>query len=240
MLPTTAQTITDRERAAIESGQATIYRGRVIPIMRGGDETAEEKAEREAAEAKTEHDKDKTFSQADVDRIVQERLARAKSTPPDDYEDLKAAKAKLDELEAANATELEKATKRAEAAEQAAAKATADAKETRLKSAILAEAAKSDRKVVDPEAVLTLLDRSTLELDDDGAPKNIAQAMDSLLTAKPYLVGDGGKGRADGGADQGARGGGENQLTSTEGMSPTEIAKAVEEGRLNDYLKTSK
>ena len=33
---------------------------------------------------------------------------------------------------------------------------------------------------------------------------------------------------------------GVKQLASTEGMSPAEIATAVEEGRLNEYLKTSK
>lgn len=52
----------------------------------------------------------KTFTQEEVNAIVEKRLARAKSTPPADYEELKAKAAKLDELEEANKTELERAT----------------------------------------------------------------------------------------------------------------------------------
>jgi hypothetical protein len=43
----------------------------------------------------------RTFTQEQVDKIVQERLARAKATPPADYEDLKAKAARLDEIEEA-------------------------------------------------------------------------------------------------------------------------------------------
>jgi hypothetical protein len=45
-------------------------------------------------------------SQEDFDRRIKDRIARVKATPPADYEDLKAAKARLDELEQANASEL--------------------------------------------------------------------------------------------------------------------------------------
>jgi hypothetical protein len=48
----------------------------------------------------------KTFTQDEVNRIVAERLKRHK---PDDYEALKEKAAKLDELEEANKSELEKA-----------------------------------------------------------------------------------------------------------------------------------
>lgn len=52
----------------------------------------------------------KTFTQEQVNRMIQERLARAKSEPPADYEDLKAKAARLDELEDAQKTELERIT----------------------------------------------------------------------------------------------------------------------------------
>ena len=63
----------------------------------------------------------RTFTQEQVDNIVKERLARAKATPPADYEELKAKAAKYDELEEAKKTELEKVTERADAAQADAA-----------------------------------------------------------------------------------------------------------------------
>lgn len=65
-------------------------------------------------------DGQRTFTQDELNRIVADRLKRAKSTPPADYEDLKAKAAKLDELEAANKSDLERAN-------DAATKAKADA-----------------------------------------------------------------------------------------------------------------
>lgn len=177
----------------------------------------------------------RSFSQADVDRIVKERLARAKAEPPADYEELKAAKAKLDELEAANSTELEKAQKRLADMERKTADAEARAQENLLRAQVVAEAAR--KNVVDPDAAVALLDRSLIEFDQDGSPKNIAQAMDSLLEAKPYLVAASGGTR--GSADQGARQqGGPKQLARSElqHMTPEQISKAVDEGRADSLL----
>ena len=60
----------------------------------------------------------KTFTQEQVDRIVQERLARAKATPPADYDELKAKAARLDEIEDAQKSELERITEQAAKAQQ--------------------------------------------------------------------------------------------------------------------------
>lgn len=54
----------------------------------------------------------KTFTQADIDRIVNDRLAR-ESRKFSDYEDLKAKASRLEDLESASATDLEKAVKTA-------------------------------------------------------------------------------------------------------------------------------
>lgn len=238
-------TLDERTQFMLDHGFARLHNGRVIPVMRGGDETEDEKAEREKREAEEAAKRsEKTHSQADVDRIVQERLARDRKDRPSDDEikELRDKATKFDEQEAANATELEKAQKRAEKAESDAATALAEAKETRLRSAILTEASKPDRKIVDADAALKLLDKSKLELDADGTPKNIAEAMDALLEASPFLVGGGTTTttRRDA-ADQGARGSGdEQQLTSTDGMTPEEITKAVSEGRFDTYLATQK
>lgn len=43
--------------------------------------------------------------------------------------------------------------------------------------------------IVDPEAAYRLLDLAKLDFDDDGAPKNLDQALKDLLKAKPYLAG---------------------------------------------------
>ena len=56
----------------------------------------------------------KTFTQSEVDEIVNKRLARAKSDVPADYEELKSKAQKFDELEEANKTELQKANEELE------------------------------------------------------------------------------------------------------------------------------
>lgn len=186
-----------------------------------------------AADASTE----RTFSASDVERIVRERVARMKTEPPADYADLQAKAKQLADLEAANQTELEKAQTRAAELEQQAATATATAREALLRSAVVAEAAR--KNVVDPDAAVALLDRTALELDDQGAPTNIADAMDSLLKAKPYLVG----GTRAGSADQGARdNGGGNAITREQlkNMTSAEIVKAQNEGRLDQLLGGAK
>lgn len=62
----------------------------------------------------TEGAEKKTFSQAEVDEIVSERLKRERSKYAD-YESLKDKAAKFDQVEEANKTELQKATERAAA-----------------------------------------------------------------------------------------------------------------------------
>lgn len=167
---------------------------------------------------------DKTFTQADVDRIVQERVARAKTTTPDDYEDLKAKAQKFDELEQANATELDKAKVAREKAEKERDDALAAVKESKLAAAVIGAAAK--KNIVDPDAALALLDRSTLTLDAAGTPTNVDEALTQLLEAKPYLAAANGGRR--GNADQGAREGGGT------GGKP-----GVAEGSLTDILLRS-
>ena len=68
---------------------------------------------------------EKTFTQEQVDRIVQERLARAKAQVPPDYEEAKAKAAKYDEAQEAAKSELERAEERAARAEAALEEANA-------------------------------------------------------------------------------------------------------------------
>lgn len=179
---------------------------------------------------------ERAFTQADVDRIVKDRLARQKSQFAD-YDDLKSKADRLAEIEAANQSELERAQARLVELEKQASEATARARDASLRSAVVAEAAR--KNVVDPDAAYALLDRSSLEIGDDGSVSNVAEAMESLLQAKPYLVGGT---QTRGSADLGARGSSVPQISRDDlkSMSPAEIVQAQNEGRLNHLFGGSK
>lgn len=185
-------------------------------------------------------------SQEEFDRRVNDRLRREREKVADPssaivskkhYEELKASAQRLAELEQANLSDLEREREARQKAEELAETLQKDARDARMRAALLAEAAKADRRIVDPDAAIALLDKSSLDLDDAGNPLNVAEAMDSLLRAKPYLVATNGGTR--GNADQGARDhGGIRQITESElkTMKPEQIDQARREGRLNDLL----
>lgn len=153
---------------------------------------------------------DKTFTQADLDRIVAERLARAKVEPPADYQALKEQAEELAKLKASQLSETEKLQKAAQDA-AAAAKAADDrakAAEERAaaalrRSAIIAAATRAG--AVDPDAVVTLLDPSKVTVGDDGQVTGVDEAVKALLDEKKYLVGSTPT-PTPGGADGGPRG----------------------------------
>ena len=185
---------------------------------------------------------ERTFTQADLDRIVQERAIREVRTKYADYDELKAKAEKLAEIEAANQTELEREKTAREAAEKALEDSKKQARDAALRAAIVAEAAKSDRRITDPDATVTFLtgpDADLLEVGEDGTPSDIAKAMDSLLERRKYLVAA--QGGARGNADQGARSGGAGQVTDSElkSMSWQQIEQARKEGRLKNLLGAS-
>lgn len=200
------------------------------PVPENTEPAAEAKPEAPAAPPA------KTFSEDDVNRIVQERLVRQKAQYVD-YDDLKEKASKFDEFQKEQMSELEKATERAEGLERDLAAAEAAKQDSLLRAAVISEAAK--RNVIDPDAALALVDRSLLEYGEDGSPTNIADAMESLLEAKPYLVGGG---PTRGSADLGARGSKSPELTRDDlkKMSPAEIVKAQSDGRLDSLLGVSK
>lgn len=66
----------------------------------------------DAGEGKQQETQDKTFTQADVDRVVSDRLRREREKFSD-YDDVKSKASKLDEIEQANQSELEKANGKA-------------------------------------------------------------------------------------------------------------------------------
>lgn len=177
---------------------------------------------------------DRTFSQADVDRIVQDRVARVKSEPPKDYDDLRAKAAKLEELEQANQSELEKAQARAEKAEQERQTAIERANARLIEAAVLAQA--TALKAIKPEHMHRLIDTDTVTVADDGQVTGVEEAVKGFLEANPEYVGK--TAAPPGAADQGARNGGLKQLTREDiaSMSPEQVRSALAEGRLTNVL----
>src|SRR5699024_8535511 len=93
-------------------------------------------------------------SQAELDKIIGERVARERAKFAD-YKDLKSKAAKLDEIEQANKSELEKAAEARQQAEQERDAARADA----LRFRVASRFGVSDE---DTELFLTASDEATL------------------------------------------------------------------------------
>ncbi|MEU5394522.1 hypothetical protein [Streptomyces tibetensis] len=128
---------------------------------------------------------------------------------------------------------------------QAEATALARVNERLVKAEVRAAAA---GKLADPADAHRFLDLSQFEVDADGNvdADEVAEAIDDLLTSKPYLAAQGGstKPRFQGTADSGARKGSARPTQLTEADvkrlsaagKHAEIVKAQNEGRLDDYL----
>ena len=145
---------------------------------------APETAGEEKPEAKAE-EQDRTFTQTELDAIIADRLKRERAKTAD-YDDLKAKASKLDELEEAQKSELEKAQERADKAEALAKAAEERAQAIALRSAIVAAASRLD--FVDPEDAFALLDKSALSTTDEGKLEGVDEALKALAEAKPHLL----------------------------------------------------
>lgn len=126
-----------------------------------------------------------TLTQADVDRIVADRVAREKAKYAD-HADLKAKAARLDEIEAANATELDKAVK-------AARDEGTTAERTRTSGILAAAEARAQAaaaKFRDVSDAVKFLDLGNVKVSEDGEvdAASIKTQLDALATAKPYLL----------------------------------------------------
>lgn len=126
-----------------------------------------------------------SLRQADVDRIVEERLTRERAKYAD-YAALKAKASKYDEAEAAKAPELERVANKAR--DEGKAEARAELNRERILDKIEVAAA---GKFTDPEdAQLHLGKRADEFLTKDGAVDTdaITKAVEKLLADKPHLA----------------------------------------------------
>lgn len=161
------------------------------------------------------------FTQAELDAILKQRLARA---VPADYEDLKTKAGKLDALEAGQKTELDKAIERANRAEAKTSQVEANANSKLKRAAIMVEAAKQNSS--DAEVVVALLVSSEdITVDKEGNVEGVEAAVKKLLKDKPIL------GKANAGAS-GGEFGGNAQKTIDE-----QIAEAEKKGDVMEAMR---
>jgi len=145
---------------------------------------------------------------------------------------------KLEELTASKAPDNTDSPDPEEIRRQAIREATAKANARIIRSEIKAAAA---GKLADPSDALAYLDLSAFEVDDSGEvdAEEIREAIDDLLTRKPYLAATARprfQGSGDGGSARKASGPPQLTREDLKSMSPAEIVKAKREGRLKKVL----
>jgi hypothetical protein len=149
-------------------------------------------------------------SQADLDRIISDRLAREREKYAD-YSDLKAkAEAHDAALEAAK-SDADKAIDAARAEGETAATTAANARIVKAEAKVLA----SDAKFRNPSLAIATIDLSDVKVNDDGSIDSdaVKAKLKALAESDPYLVDDGKKlplkpdrSQGGGGGDAGTQG----------------------------------
>lgn len=130
------------------------------------------------------------MTQADLDRIIADRLARDRAKHAD-YDELKAKAAKLDEIEEAQKSELEKLQDQLAENQRKAAEAQAERDGAIIQNAVLVEAGKQGVPQDRLGAALKLLDTNMLSVEDDGTVTGVQEAVKAMLEANAFLIGDG-------------------------------------------------
>jgi DNA repair exonuclease SbcCD ATPase subunit len=140
------------------------------------------------------------FSQEQLDAIVKDRLERARTKTTSDLlsqlgiEDIDEAKKAIEDAtkaKEAQMSELEKAQAQITDALNQAAQAKADMKsiqakadEALLKAAIISKA----QNFNDPMDAWQFIDKSKIEIGEDGSYSGINKALEALTESKPYLI----------------------------------------------------
>lgn len=128
-------------------------------------------------------------SQADLDRMVQDRIARERAKFAD-YDDLKAKAGKLDELEQQQLSELDRERAAREAAEQTAATATQTANDRLIQADVVSAAATA--KALNPADVALLVRSLPADqqptIGDDGNVIGAQAAVEAVLKDRQHMV----------------------------------------------------
>lgn len=144
---------------------------------------------------------DKTFTQAELDLIVADRLARERKKAEKfaDYDELKtkltalelaeAERAKADLTEAERLTaDLEAARIKAQEAEDRGAAAITTANKRLINAEFKALAREKNVPADRLAAALKLADLSSASVDNEGNAIGVKEAVEALIAAEPYLV----------------------------------------------------
>ena len=121
------------------------------------------------------------FTQADVDRILKERLAQERKK----YSDYDTLKAKVQEVEAASLSEAEKTAKRLQELEAQNQQLASERRELSIRAAITEAAAAAG---LPADAAYRLIDKTALTTADDGTIQNAAELVKGVVEAYPGLV----------------------------------------------------
>src|SRR3990172_9547711 len=128
---------------------------------------------------------DRTFTQAEIDSIVKDRLKREREKYQD-YDTLKSAADELARIKESQLSETEKLTKKLAELEAAKTQAESRTRDTLIRSAVVAEAAKLN--FWNPEQAHKLIDMSTLTIADNGEVEGAAEAVKALAESQKYLI----------------------------------------------------
>lgn len=154
------------------------------------------------------------MTQEDFDRIIADRVARAK---PKDYDDLVKLRDERDAAAEKEKTDLQKEKDRAAAAEAKTAETEARANRILVKAAITAEAAAQN--AADADTVVALLaDNDSITVEGETV-KGAKQAVKKLLEEKTFLV------KAASGSASGGQFGGNDGKTLQEQIAEAESKK---------------
>ncbi|XKK40320.1 DNA polymerase V family protein [Nocardiopsis sp. ARC36] len=197
------------------------------------DAPAEDNDTNEDTEGTSGGDSDEDEEDAPLGPKGTKALVAEKARRREETRKRRAAEAELDKLRSGG-----KADDPDQIRHQAEQAATAKANLRILRSEVRAVAT---GKLADPKDALTFIDLDSFEVDENGDvdTEEIADAIDTLLTSKPYLAAATAKrfqGTGDGGAARKAAQ--PKQLTrdDVKRMSPQQIVKAKADGRLDDVL----
>lgn len=144
---------------------------------------------------KTEDKGEKTFTQTELNRIIDERLERERKKYTD-YGDLKKAAEQWKAHEDAQKTELQKLQEQLSSKDSALEKAAAERKTALIQAAVIAEAGTQGVAPDRLKAALKLLDISKLTIAEDGTVGGMADALKALLEENPFLKAEEGKSKS--------------------------------------------